>query len=167
MNSEKKAYIIRLIANFPQSHENIKRAYKISTLTYNKLKKVDEYSHCSDALIVQDNPEWRLIGKTAHNFIAKFLYQPQHSRIIQKTREAVKNELGEIYNAHILRKYVKKWLRYSFKKAWSRPSKYAASATKMSKGWFSAELLKMVHKEQLIFSVDEWSFTRAVKAEYS
>ena len=107
------------------------------------------------------------MGKAAQNFIAKFLYPPQPPRTIQKIREAVKNELGEIYSAHILRKYVKKWLRYSFKKAWSRPPKYAASATKMSKGWFSAELLKMVHKKQLIFRVDEWSFTRAVKAEYS
>ena len=40
-------------------------------------------------------------------------------------------------------------------------------AEQMSKGWFSAELLKMVHKKQLIFIVDEWSFTRSVKAEYS
>ena len=57
LNSEKKAYMIRLMTNFPQSHENIKRAYKISTSSYNKLKKVDEYSHCSDTLIVQENQE--------------------------------------------------------------------------------------------------------------
>ena len=41
------------------------------------------------------------------------------------------------------------------------------SKTITAKGVFWIELLKSIYKQQVIFSVDEWSFTRAVKAEYS
>ena len=38
-----------------------------------------------------------------------------------------------------MRRYVKKWLSDSLKKAWLRLPKYAASVLKMIKKWFSAE----------------------------
>ena len=45
--------------------------------------------------------------------------------------------------------------------------KYMAPSTKISKGFFWIELLKSIHRQQEIYSVDEWSFTRDVKSEYS
>ena len=36
-----------------------------------------------------------------------------------------------------------------------------------AEGVFWIELLKSIYKQQLIFRVDEWSCTKAVKAEYS
>ena len=89
------------MTSFLQSYENIKRAYKILTSTDNKLKKVDEYSDCSDTLIVQENPEWRPIGKAEQNFIAKFLYPHQPPRTIQKIRETEKKLEIDIQCVHI------------------------------------------------------------------
>ena len=45
------------MTSFPQSYEITKSTYKISTSTYNKLMKVDEYLNCYDTSIVQENPE--------------------------------------------------------------------------------------------------------------
>ena len=72
-----------------------------------------------------------------------------------------------MYSIHKIKSYLKKTLRYIFKKAWSRPSKYSDPKIKITKGLFCNELLKMIYNQQPIFSFDEWSFTRAVKTEYS
>ena len=167
LNSRKKTYIMELLKCFPKNHKSRRKAYKISTSTCNKLKKMWEPLSNSEALINNESPERKSISGDAQNFITKFLRPPQPHWTIQKLRKAVSSELGEIYSAYILRKYIKSKLRYSFKKAWSRPPKYAESTTKISKGWFWAELLRIINKEQLIFSADEWSFTRMVIAEYS
>ena len=119
------------MTSFPQSYESIKRAYKILTSTYNKLKKVDEYSYCSDTLIVQVNPEWRPIGKAVQNFIAKFLYPPQPPRTIQKIRETEKWIRGDIQCVHI-KKICKEMTKVQFQESLIRPPKYVASVTKMS-----------------------------------
>ena len=164
---KEKTYIMELLKSFPKTHKSIKKVYKISTSTCNKLKKMWEPLSNSEALIINESPEWKSISGDAQNFITKFLHPPQPPWTIQKLRKTVSSELGEIYSEYILRKYIKSKLRYSFKKAWSRQPKYAEFTTKISKGWFRAELLRMINKEQLIFSVDEWGFTRMIKAEYS
>ena len=53
------------------------------------------------------------------------------------------------------------------KKGWSRQPKYCQPNAKIAKWLLWTEILRMIHNKQMIFSVDEWSFTRAMKMEYS
>ena len=107
------------------------------------------------------------IRADVQNFIPKLVRPPQFPMTVQRIKKAVFEKFGKVYSSHIVKNFRKKILNYSFKKSWSRPMKYMAPSTKISKGFFWIELLKLIHRQQEIYSVDEWSFTRDVKSEYS
>ena len=98
-------------------------------------------------------------------FITKMIKPPKAPTNIRRIWEAVYNKFGEKYSSHILKRLIKEELRYNFKKACSRPPKYCQPSTKIAKELFWTELLRMIYNKKTIFSVDEWSFTRAVKME--
>ena len=164
---EHKKYICQLFRDFPNEHQNIRIAYKLSPAIFNKLNKISNSKDYPNNLNFQMNSYQLPISEEAQNIITKAVKPPARPLTIRKICEIVYKESGERYSAHILRRFVKKGLRYSFKKAWSRPPKYSNKETKIAKGLFWTEILRMIHSEQSIFNVDEWSFTRAVKMEYS
>ena len=68
---------------------------------------MDEYFHCSNTLIVQENLEWRPIGKVVQNFISKFLYPPQTPKTIEKNSIGCEKWIrGDIPCAHIKQIYL-------------------------------------------------------------
>ena len=126
----------------------------------------DSVNHGMD-LILQANPIRSSISMNVHKIIIEVIKPPWAPTTIRRIGKAIFNELGERFSLYTIKTYLKKVLRYNFKKGWSRPSKYCQPNTKIAKGLFWTELLRMIHNKQTIFSVDEWSFTRAVKMEYS
>ena len=107
------------------------------------------------------------IRTDTQNFIAEIVSPPQFPMTIQKIRKAVFEKFGKMYSPYIVKEFLKKELRYSFKKSWSRLPKYMTPSIKISKGFFWIELLRSIHSQKEIYSIDEWSFTRDVKWEYS
>ena len=107
------------------------------------------------------------IRADVQNFISELVRPPQFPMTVQRIKKAVFEKFGKVYSPHIVKKFIKKILNYSFKKSWSRPMKYMAPSIKISKVFFWIELLKSIHRQQEIYSVDKWSFTRDVKSEYS
>ena len=106
------------------------------------------------------------IRADVQNFISELVRPPQFPMTVQRIKKAVFEKFGKEYSSHFLN-FLKRILNYSFKKSRSRPMKYMATSTKFSKWFFWIELLKSIHSQQEIYSVDEWSFTIDVKSEYS
>ena len=168
LTNKYRIYIRHLLKEFPENYHSIKAAFKLSTGTFCKLKKMKNSTFDTEEWIVQKRHGKSFSSTGAQKFIAKTLCPPQFSMTIKKIRKTVYDELGETYSSYIVKNFVKNALKFNFKKGCSRPPKYIQPKTVITKGLFWTELLRMIHKQQqLIFNVDEWSFTRAVKAEYS
>ena len=108
-----------------------------------------------------------LLIDEAKTFITKMICPPCPPITIHEIRSEIISKFSETYSVHIIKNFVKNRWGYSYKRACSRPPKYAQSSIKSAKGLFCTELLRMLHREELIFNVDEWSFTRSVKSHYS
>ena len=167
LSAEYKAYLYQLLWNFPENHKSIRVAYKLSTATYSKLNSNKNSRLGLEEFDITMNLMCTPISAGAQKFIAKILEPPKPPTTISEIKTAIYDELGEMYSMHFIKNYLKKVLKYSFKKAWSRPPKYARPEIKRAKGLFWAELLRIINKQQPIFNIDEWRFTRAVKSEYS
>ena len=167
LSQKHKEYICRMMKSFPKHCSNIKTAYKLSWTTYNKLSKIGDFTSHRRSLDTQKNTNNRSISMEAKVFITNMIKPPKAPTNIRRIWEAVYNKFGEKYSSHILKRFIKEELRYNFKKACSRSPKYCQPSTKITKGLFWTELLRMIYNKKTIFSVDEWSFTRAMKMEYS
>ena len=66
-----------------------------------------------------------------------------------------------------LKRYIKKYLRFSYKRGWSRPPKYSTQSIKQVKALFWNEIIRMLDNQEILFSVDEASFDRNIKQHYS
>ena len=167
LKADHKDYICSLLKEFPENQKSIKDAYRLSSATYNRLKNTIYSPFRERDWKSKSNLMKNFISPDIQGFIAEMISPPQLPMTIKRIRNAVYDKFGKTYSPHIMNKFLKKVLNFSFKKSWSRPPKYMTSKTITAKGVFWIELLKSIYKQQVIFSVDEWSFTRAVKAEYS
>ena len=126
----------------------------------------DSVNHGMD-LYLQSNSIRSSISMNTHKITIEVIKPPWAPTTIWRISEAIFNELEERCSPYTIKTYVKKVLRYNFKKGWSRPPKYCQPNTKIAEELFWNELLRMIHNKQTIFSVDEWSFSRAMKMEYN
>ena len=167
LKADHKDYICSLLKKFPENHKSIKAAYRLSSATYSRLnnRKYSPFHELERR--DQSNPTIKAISSDIQKFITEIISPPQFPMTIKRIRNEVYDKFCKTYSLHTVRQFLKKVLNFSFKKSWSRPPKYMAPKTIITKGVFWIELLKSIHNQQVIFSVDEWSFTRAVKAEYS
>ena len=156
-----------MMKSFLKHRSNIKTANKLSWTTYNKLSKIRDFISHRRSLDPEKNTNSRSISMKAKVFITIMIKPPKAPTNIRRIWEAVYNKFGEKYSSHILKRFIKEELRYNFKKACSRPPKYYQPSTKIAKGLFWTELLRMIYNKKTIFSVDKWSFIRAAKMEYS
>ena len=101
-------------------------------------------------LNLQANPIRSSISMNAHKIIIEVIKPPWAPTTIWKIGEALFIVLRERYNPFTIKTYVKKVLRYNFKKGWSRPPKYCQPNSKIAMGMFWIELLRMIHNKQTI-----------------
>ena len=167
LSAKQRTYICSLLKEFPENHNSIKIEYRLSSATFSRLNKLKYSTFYEPEQRNQNKLRKTSIRTDVQNFIAETVRPPQFPMTVQRIRKAVFEKFGKMYSSHIVKEFLKKILHYSFKKSCSRPPRYMAPSTKVSKGFFWIELLRSIHRQQEIFSVDEWSFTREVKSEYS
>ena len=95
------------------------------------------------------------------------IYPPWGPKCISMVKNQIKSELRETYPLHRIRDFVKKEMRFSYKKGSSRPPIYATQRTQIIKALLWTELLLLVAKGEIIINWDESSFDRSVKRQFS
>ena len=104
--------------------------------------------------------------------MAKFIIQklvtpPWTPTTIEKIRQKIWEDLNVMYSRHTIQTFVKKELRWSYKKGCSRPQKYKTKPIQVSKALFCVDLVNLMKERRLIINIDESSFDRSMKLEYS
>ena len=81
-------------------------------------------------------------------------------------KKQIELKLGEIYSNH-KKAVFQKEIRYSYKKGSSRPPKYATNKVQLAKVLYWIEILKLLIDGKVVVNVDESSFDRSIKNQYS
>ena len=160
-------HIARQIERFPESEKLIWKAYKLSRST---IKRIVKQIHCDKLLENKSSDRFdaqRLISDDAKQLVKSYLLPPWEPRSTPMTVKHVEEELKESYTIQRIRSFVKKEMRYAYKKGSSRPPIYATERTQLAKALFWTELLSSIGKGEIIINLDESSFDRSAKAEFS
>ena len=75
--------------------------------------------------------------------------------------------MKEEYPLHKIRSYVKREMKFAYKKGSSRPPMYSIMRSQIVKALFWTELLLLIAKGEIIINLDESSFDRSVKRQFS
>ena len=107
------------------------------------------------------------LSEDAKQLIIEYLSPPWKPRTIRAMQKHIKSELEESYSAQMVRRFIIKEMRYSYKKGLSRPHKYGTKRVQLVKVLYWFELLKLLIEEKIVINVDESSFDRSIKNHYS
>ena len=167
LSARQKAHIIRTLAEFPEDRKMIKSLYKLSPNILHKLSKVAETRVEYDSIWFPTNDDGSRVCWEYKNYVRRLLKPPTVPISIRMIRSQIYEKLGDMLSYHQVRRTIKEDLGYSYKRRWSRPPKYMDSKLMKQKGVFWIELMMIMNKLQTIYNVDEWSFERSLKQEYS
>ena len=99
--------------------------------------------------------------------IQKLVTPPWTPITIEKIRHKIWEDPNVMYSRHTIQTFVKKELRWSYKKGCSRPQKYKTKPIQVSKALFCVGLVNLMKERRLIFNIDKSSLDRSMKREYS
>ena len=108
-----------------------------------------------------------LLSEEAKNLTREFIQPPCRPMTIWAIMKQIELKLGEIYSNYKIKQFVAKDMRYSYKKGSSRPPKYATNTVQLVKVLYCTELLKLLIDGKVVVNVDESSFDRSIKNQYS
>ena len=84
-----------------------------------------------------------------------------------KFRIRLKETLNKDIKPHWIRSFIKNSLRYSFKRGSTRNSRAKSNTSVYSQAVFSSKLMARILEDRLIVNIDESSFGRSVRNNYS
>ena len=108
-----------------------------------------------------------LLSIKAEAILRKFVKPPTTPVTIKKIQVKILEETEEHYNISVLKYYLRNVLNYRYKKGSSRPLKYQEYRTQLAKSLFWSELLQMILNGETLINVDESSFDRSIRNNYS
>ena len=107
------------------------------------------------------------LSEKAQRVIQDYLSPPSDPKTISMVVKQLETELKEVYRKQKIKSFVQKKMKFSYKKGSSRPPRYATRRIQLVKFLYWTELLDLIAKSKIIINVDESSFDRSIKREYS
>ena len=163
-----KEFLMEELEKYPDNRWQILFHYNIPPSTYYKLKN-DRHSielAIKKARLngVSDDSE---MTDEEKKYIKFLVTPPRPPLTIKLINEKLSNVFGQRDRAKKIRQFMKSDMRYSFKKGSSRPFKVLSPKSDIMNGIFWWKLLSLICRDALIINIDESSFSRSVKSNYS
>ena len=145
----------------------IERVYKLSVSSTSRILSFTADINHSEDIEKENYVAKNGITVNAHCWIQSLLQSPACPLTIRSIWKNVLKLTGELYNISTIRLYIKKILKYSYKKASCRPIKFKSAQSQLKRGIFAVEMLRAVLNKKLVINIDEWSFERSLVQSYS
>ena len=167
LTQEHRAYILRTLNQHPNEWSMLQRLFKLSKSTIRRLQKECEAVHQKEeSKLMKSYGDYKLTSY-AKSLVKDYIRPPTFPVTIGKLQSAIHSKMGEKYSIHLLRKFIRNELKYRFKKGSSRPPKYMSRRIQLVKALFWTELLSLLYRTEVVINVDESSFERSIKRQYS
>ena len=138
LSKEASRFINGILRDHPNDFKHIQQCYKLSCST---MKRVQNFLGSRMSTNQEELKESRndyQLSEDAKQLIIRYLSPPWKPRTIRAMQKHIKSELEESYSAQVVRRFVLKEMRYSYKKGWSRPHKYGTKRVQLLR--FSTDL---------------------------
>ena len=167
LNRAQIDHIIQLLHRFPRSRGCLQKMYRLSLATLKRIsKQISIFEPYHNRFLVKAGAQ-RVISEEAKQLIHSYLSPPWGPRSISMVKDYLESKLREEYPLHKIRSYVKREMEFAYKKGSSRPPVYATMRSQLVKALFWTELLLLMAKGEIIINLDESSFDRSVKRQFS
>ena len=167
LNETQNLHVMRLLEGSPESWKFWKTTYKMSRATLRRIMKQMEVNRSASGSPFVQYRDQKSFSESAKQLIRRYLLPPCEPKSIPMLKKHLESKLKESYSTQKIRNYVKKEMKYTYKKGCSRPPIYSTRRTQLVKALFWAELLSFISKGEVIINWDESSFDRSVKKEFS
>ena len=160
-------HIIKQLDSFPKSVKLLQKMYKLSQATMRRIINFKNKNKQFEDIPLSRFQEKKRISKEAKLTTRSYLLPPCEPKSIPIIKKYIEAELGESYQISELRNFIKKEMKYSYKKGNSRPPIYKENRTQLKKALFCIELLSLIACGGVVINWDESSFDRSIKQQYS
>ena len=167
LNEAQVRQVMSLLKRFPGNRKLLQEMYKISRSTLRRIAMKMNVSRPFDVGSYTMFKTHKNISENAKQLIMHYLLPHWEPRSILMVKKYVESELQESYSIQIIRKFVRTEMKYVYKKGSSRPPVYAAKRTQLVKALFWTELLSYIARGEIVININESSFDRTVKREFS
>ena len=167
LSKQEASYIRDILVNFPNERKSIQRLYKLSYSTSRRLSKKIIVNEPIENMTRHYSDTWNTLEKEEKKLIKDYLTPPCEPKCIAMIKKQLEVQSGKKYSSYWIKKFVKNEMRYSYKKGSSRPPRYLTKRIQLVKTLFWNELLSMISKGDVIINIDESSFDRSIRREYS
>ena len=167
LNETQNLHVMRLFEGSSESWKFWKTTYKMSRATLRRIMKQMEVNRSASGSPFVQYRDRKSFSEFAKQLIRRNLLPLREPKSIPMLKKHLESKLKESYSAQKIRNYVKKEMKYTYKKGCSRPPIYSTRRTQHVKALFWAELLSFIAKGEAIINWDESSFDRSVKKEFS
>ena len=167
LSRTQKAYLTWMLTDNPSRKAEVMRLYKISDSTFGRIVIDRKRYNFATTLNPGERSDATLLSKDAEAVLKKFVKPPTIPITMKKIQIHILEETKEHYSIHALKSYLKTVLNYWYKKVSSRPLKYRDDRTQLTKSLFWSELSLMALNGKTLINVDESSFDRSIRNNYS
>ena len=162
-----KNHIALMLAKDPKKRKLIQRCFKLSDSTIRRILKVANSLNFNISKSPSLLSETEELTEQAEEVLRIYIKPPQRPITIEMIKKMIYEQTGEDYGKHCITKFIKNKLKYCFKKGSSRPPQYADDKTQLIKYLYWTEFLSMTLKGDIIINIDESSFDRSLRQNYS
>ena len=137
--------------------------FDISYSSYYRIKRMNFHQYYGYLDEEREND----VMNDATKYLRVLLTPPKLPTTIKQITQKVNDFLCSHFSSNFIRKLIKNKLNYSFKRGWSRVLKADCHEYNCMRRIFSSKLLIELTKDSIIYNIDESSFNRSLKKEYS
>ena len=166
-NKKEVIYLIKIISANPDDLSLIKKTYHLSDSTFYRLKWMTKNSFRK---FQEFESKWfkeNAIDQAICSTLKEIVKPPRLPLIISKIADEFKERTSINLGKGKINRYMKGKINYSYKKGSFRPLAVKDHRFQLSKWWFSAYLFRHLLSNPLIMNLDESSFDRSVRQDYS
>ena len=160
LNETQNLHVMRLLEGSPESWNFWQTTYKMSRATLRRIMKQMEVNRSASGNSFVQYRYRKSFSESTKQLIRRYLLPPCESKSIPMLKKHLESKLKEYYSTQKIRNYVKKEMKYNYKKGCSRPPIYSTRRTQLVKALFWTELLSFIAKGEVIINWDESSFDR-------
>ena len=167
LDNEQKAYLRRILIENRNDKKLICNVYKISASVLRRIYWHTERALNEGLYLIRTRQHKSEIIPEIRLWVERMIKPPKPPITLAKIKNEIFEKFRIDFGIYTIRRLLINELKYTYRKRSSRTQKYATSRIIGVKKLFCTELLKMLLSKELIIIVDESSWYRSLKMEYS
>jgi transposase len=118
-------------------------------------------------LLIDKSSNCSRLNTLGQKVIRKIIQAPSRPLTIRSIQETLRKGWRKNIKPRTIKRFIKEECKYSYKRGSVRPTKFNSKKSIMTRGIYWTRLLSDIYSKSLVVNIDECSFARSCKRNYS